>query len=351
MNPWLVLLLVFLGTRLLLWGSGLYAVANHPVHFDLVYGERIWLEVWSHFDSLRYQEILSTGYRPYYLGPAGWFPGYPWSAKPLFWLTGDALLASVLWSSLAAVLGLVLLFKLLRLDLPEERCNWVMVFFLVSPGAFFLTVAYSESTYVLYSCAALLLARKGYWKWAAVLLAATALTRLVGLALVVALVWEYWQEGRRHGKELFLLIALPTLAVLGFFWHLKMSVGSFFAYVQTQKVYQGLFSVRAALGRGDALNEAQWFGLVVTGVCLILLAWGWSEMRGSYRIFTVLSLWMPLMHTQGVCLYRFALGMFPLFMVLEAKIPKRLRVPVALLMLGLQCYLFARWSLGDRQIY
>jgi hypothetical protein len=96
-----------------------------------------------------------------------------------------ATLAGVVVSALGALGGMIALYFLAR-DQLEESGGWRAAFYLIIfPSGFFLTIVYTEGLFVglAFGALALLLRRK--WAWAALLAVCAALTRSVGVALVL----------------------------------------------------------------------------------------------------------------------------------------------------------------------
>jgi len=326
------ILLVWLISRLVLLGIGLLAgPADTP-----------W-SMWSRWNSAHYLEIAETGYRAGYLGPAGWLPLYPWLSLPgQAWLGSQASL--VLTANFALLLALWLLDQLYR-DEPQSQAGlWLLLAF---PSAFLFSCVTSESTFLLFAAASFLAARRGWWRTACLLASAATLTRLAGLTLLPALLFE-----RRPEQKRVWLLAAP-LAFGLYCLHLQKTTGDLWAYFRVQEVVHQKFGVAAFLLQGRSLWPEHKLGLIFLLLQLAMLALSWPHLRRSERAYLVASLAMNLYHTQGLGTQRLMLVVFPLYWGVARATQARPRLQALLLTLGalLQGWMFALWVEGSRATY
>jgi Gpi18-like mannosyltransferase len=76
-------------------------------------------------------------------------------------------------------------------------CRLVLFIF---PTAFFLHIPYTESTFLALTVGCFLAARKRKWLLAGILGGLACLTRINGLILCFAILFEVWNERRETGK-------------------------------------------------------------------------------------------------------------------------------------------------------
>jgi mannosyltransferase PIG-V len=158
---------------------------------------------WRLWDGGFYGRILVHGYRARDPITAGFFPLYPLLAKPLELVLGSDRwqVALLVVSNLATLAALALLGAF---AVQEEEtlgaARRAMLLLLAAPLALFLTAAYSDSLFLALTLLALLCARRGQWRVAALAAFFAALARPVGIVLVAPLLWEYgraaWQTRR-----------------------------------------------------------------------------------------------------------------------------------------------------------
>lgn len=176
-----------------------------------------WLEPWQRWDTTHYQAIAERGYTAFetaYFTP----PLYPFLMGRLAHLFGGNSLASGLFISGLAFLGcLMVIHKLAVLELGEEAgAQRTVIYMAVSPAAFFLAAAYSESLFLLAAMLCFYFIRKENWLWAGVMAGLATLTRIPGIFLAVPIgyaAWQVWKKGSRRG---WLAIAVMSVLLGGY---------------------------------------------------------------------------------------------------------------------------------------
>jgi hypothetical protein len=175
------------------------AVATYTVPPLNRWGERLF-SIWSHWDGEWYLQIATQGYQPDD-GSAAFFPLFPLCIKILGVLLGGTdfsyLLAGVLVSAFATIALFILFYELARRELRQELAGRAVFYLAIFPTAFFFSAIYTESLFLALVIGTFLAARHWQKWWLAGLLAAlAALTRSVGVALIVPLAWEWWRQNR-----------------------------------------------------------------------------------------------------------------------------------------------------------
>lgn len=309
-----------------------------------------WYDLWNRFDGMQYLDIVSQGYYTKYLGPAGWFPGYPLLVK-LFTPILDPLWAAVVVSNLCFLGALFCLYHLFRLDFNERASRRGVLLVALFPTAFLSTVVYSESTFLLFASASLLAVRKGWWKTALLAASYATLTRLVGVVLLPCLILERRARGKGGSMDA-AASCLATLGpVLAFFLYLGHKVGDPWAYVSMQRYLGHLLGLAPWLASGRALLAEHYLGLGFTALALLLLLLSWSKSSWSHRLYSCGLLSAGLIHLQGVCMQRFMWVAFPLFGGLEERLGVGGFRALLLLSWLAQMLLFALWVQGYRTVY
>ena len=148
------------------------------------------LGVWQRFDTLWYTKIAMQGYAQGD-GTTVFFPLYPILTRfvgKVLW--GNYLLGGIIVSNVAYFLALIALYKLTQLEFDSQVAARTVVYLSVFPTAFFLLAAYTESLFLLFAVAAFYYARKGNWLAASVMGLLAALTKQLGLLLLLPLLYE-----------------------------------------------------------------------------------------------------------------------------------------------------------------
>jgi hypothetical protein len=141
---------------------------------------------WANFDGVHYLTILEKGYKGTGLIQA-FFPGYPLLVHIFSRVIGNDLLAGLIISNLATFAFMVIWIDLFTKKF-NSRTAWLsLIILMVFPTSFFWATFYSESLFMLLVLGAFWAEHHKSWKLAAVLAALASETRIVGIALVPAL--------------------------------------------------------------------------------------------------------------------------------------------------------------------
>jgi hypothetical protein len=150
------------------------------------------------WDGAFYHDIARAGYGSLEPEALRFFPLYPTLGRLVAPVVGGREdVALVLVANVAAVVAAVLLRRLVIFERDDpalaDRAAWLL---LLVPPAFVLSFAYSEALFLVFAIGAVLALRRGQWWAVAGLSALAAITRPVGLILLVPMVVEWWQRGR-----------------------------------------------------------------------------------------------------------------------------------------------------------
>jgi mannosyltransferase PIG-V len=382
---------LFLWSRLAIWGMALFAllafepnrhpqasVWDIPAEHDLGY----LTDVWARWDSGWFLGIAEHGYG-YAKQASAFFPLYPIAVSGVgraFF--GHYVLGGLVVSLVCCLAAFFLLHRLAEVRLGADGARRAVLYLAIFPMALFLQAVYSESLYLVLVLAAFLLAERRHWTAAWTVVALATLTRLVGFALVPALLVMAWRSPDRR-RALAGLSIVPALFSLfpivlwrktgdawGFLnvqdlWHRHLSYAGPFgglwdgtragvlgiAHVLTRQPAQRHGAAQGAdyWLRLDGLN-AQAFLFLIVFVGLTIVAW--RRFGAPYGLFAAVSLAIPLSEPAAkqplLSMSRFGLVIFPLFLALAA-IGGRPRVHTAIvavssLMLGVAVVQWALWQ-------
>jgi hypothetical protein len=118
------------------------------------------------------------------------------------------------WAS--DLLALWLIVKLWREEAGDAVARRALWLLLAYPAAFFLVAMYPESLYLLLAVVTYLLLRRGRYLWAAVAIAAAALSRANGILLILPYLAFAWEDsGRRFDRAFWQRAALALIGVAG----------------------------------------------------------------------------------------------------------------------------------------
>ncbi len=286
------------------------------------------------WDAGFYESIAKVGYAPLGHQALRFFPLFPLAARALAWLPGiDDGVAVVLIANLGALIGTALLVALVRRETGDEalssRSAWL---FSLAPPAFTLVLGYAEGLLLVCTTACFLCLRPAldrrpsWWWWAAAFAYAGALTRPLGVLLVLPIAVEGLRRwGRAARAERLGIVAALVGPVAGLATFLGWSAavdGDFWLplRVQTSAGHHGglsdpfrtlLDDAKGALHHhfGTALH-VPWVILVV-----IVLVFVWRRLPASYGAFATGVVLVALSGTNLDSFERYALSAFPLVVV------------------------------------
>lgn len=291
---------------------------------------------WFHarWDSWRYVEIAQAGYADISL--ATFFPGYPLLIRVadeavLRWgwpnmNEADRMAASgVFVSAVMSALATGLMYQFVKERLGQDDALRGAFYLLIFPTAVFMGQIYTESTYLVFSLAALLFTyRKNLWL-AGLFATYAALTRPTGVLLFLPMftVWlDHWWRGQNLPRHNLLAIGLPILSFWGFnMWLGNQGLNTF----QAQQDFGRYFMHPLALcifTQQIAWMATDSAGLITVGLDLVLtlFATALSLREWKYHpglaLYGLAAIWLPLATGQLVSQNRYMLIVVPMLFVI-----------------------------------
>jgi hypothetical protein len=169
---------------------------------------------------------------------SAFFPVYPLVVRAGGFVLGSTLVAAVLVSLLAAGVAAVLVWWIARDASDEAAAGDTVLLLALYPSALVFTGAYSDGLFLALAAGSFLAASRDRGWLAGVLGGLAVGTRLVGLALLPALLFLLWPRGR-SARELLRPLPLVLLpAALGLYClYLRHRFGDPFAFENAQSLY------------------------------------------------------------------------------------------------------------------
>jgi len=336
--------------------------------------------IWSraNFDGFYYAKIARDGYQ--HLQQA-FFPFYPKLIKFFQPLFGNFIIAGIFLSSACFLLALWLLARLLRKEGEEEATiRRTLLFLTLFPTSFYFVSVYTESLFLFLVLLTFWWAREKRWWLAGFTAGLASYTRLVGIFLFPALLYEYYQtESRRRMSERLSAVKkalvyrlsfnylvylfksrwhhLKNLFFLSFSWwgllsymiYLKKTTGDWFYFARVQPdfgaqrsvdrlilLYQVFWRYLKMIFSVDPRSYIYfnvWFEFLIALLFLAILIWAWLMIfhqekekiswRPSWLIFASFAYLLPTLTGTFSSMPRYVLVCFPCFLVLaKLKLPK-----------------------------
>jgi hypothetical protein len=212
--------------RVAFWVATALTLVWAPLHGAAIPGDRAYTGLgdllfgtFEHWDAQWFLHVAQDGYNPV---SAAFFPLYPALLSALHAVFRSYLVAGTLLSLVSGGVAAWALAQIARPLLGERGARDSVLYLALFPTAFVFTALYSDGLFLALSTLSFLAALRGR-SWSAAILGALAVaTRLVGIALLPALVLLLWK--RRRPQDLAPLLLLPA-AVLLFSLYLHQASG------------------------------------------------------------------------------------------------------------------------------
>lgn len=288
----------------------------------------------ANFDGNNYLIVSRNGYNVSQLVIFPLYPKLISFLSPLF--AGNSLFASLFISNFSFLISIFILYKLIKLDFSENVARNTILYLILFPTSFFFGMTYTEGVFFLLLIGSFYSARKGNWLVACILGGIASYTRLIGIIIFPALIFECFEQTK--GKSILEKIKkfLPTLLVFaGLLVYMRflsvnfndplkfLHVQPFFEAERTSGklilIYQVFYRYLKMIvtTKYDPLYFTVWLELVsALGFTVLLITAFVKKMRLSYLVFSVLGYIVPTLTGTFSSLPRYVLVLFPCFICL-----------------------------------
>lgn len=290
-----------------------FGFSNFP-HSDK-FSNNFW-ENLANWDGGHYLGIAEHGYQEKY--QYAFFPLYPLLIKAVSSLTQNYLAASLLISIVSSFLAIHLLFSLIRLDFDKKIARDAVLVLAMFPTSFYFLTAYSEGLFLLLSLATFLFLRKNNLVLATMAAALASATRVVGVAVVLALMMEVWTKQGINKSNWYILLAPAGLIIYS--WYLFNQTGDPFYFTVAQLHWQRILTP-PLVSFWETLRSLDFNAFLdllftVFGLGMILRAFRFLPL--TYAVYGLISILLPLATSSLSSMPRFLLPIFPIFILIAA---------------------------------
>lgn len=337
-------------------------------------GERTYLQnpqIWSlvNFDGEHYLALAREGYKPL---THFYFPLYPILINKMN-IFGNSLqgfaYTGLLLSHIFFFVTLVYLIKLLKIDFKNNFVYLVLGLLLIFPTSFYFASFYTESLFLMLVVLSFYNARKGNWFLASLFTGLSTATRIVGLALIPALLIEFWLANKQsinkslNNRDILYLLLAPS-GLLLYTFYLKEQTGDPLVFLNTVEIfgdqrsstfvllpqvfYRYIFKIMPHLNFYRPVVFTTSFELLSALFLTFASIVGIYKLRASYYIYMLIGFIMPTLSGSFSSLPRYSVVLFPMFIILadllrSSKIlVKRAVFALLLISLFISLSLFAR---------
>jgi hypothetical protein len=290
---------------------------------------------WGGFDGVHYLDIAASGYATGLT--EAFFPLFPLILSFFKW-TGNLLISGLILNRFLSLIVVYLFYKLARLDYSKLVARKSLLLLFLFPTSFFLISLYNESLFLILILSSFLLARKQKWFSASLLAGLASATRLVGIFMFPALLFELYQQKKL--KPRYILIISASLLGIGLYMlYLYQKFGDPFRFLTVQADFGASRSSTKLI----LLHQVFWRYLkmiltvdlrsilfyrvsleLLSGLATpIILFLSRKKIRLSYLIFGWLAYFTPTLTGTFSSLPRYVLVIFPIYFYLAKTLSKK----------------------------
>lgn len=305
----------------------------------------------SNWDGNHFWQIAESGYIVF--TDFAFFPMLPATVFPIISLTHiSTVVVGPVLNWVLTLIGVYFLFKLLRLDFKKTESLWIILLLLSFPLSFFFLTFYSESLFLALSVSALYFYRKKRLYLCILLLTLLTLTRMVGVALVFAIILDAYRKKGAIWK-----FFLPFLGIGIYIIYTYQKSGYILAIAAAEENWNRLIAIP-----GTSIYNYIWimiregvsyenylllFDLIIVVLALILVLRSVKYLSPLYWQYTLFSILIPLSTSTFLSFPRFLIVVFPLFISLYLMSIKIVRVSYVIVGFILLNILFFNFLLGN----
>jgi Gpi18-like mannosyltransferase len=286
------------------------------------------LGIWKRWDAVHYLDIAQYGYttegdRKFDLA---FFPFYPLLVGIVGYVIGNYVISGLVVSGIFSIVAAYFLKKITLLDYSAETALTAVFFLFIFPTSYFLHLPYTESLFLALTIGAFYFARKSSWLWAGIFGLFASVTRINGMFLVPALLFEifYEYQAAKSFNRKWLWVLLIPLGFLGYLFINYYVTGNAFTFLTYQKEHwaknldfpwKGIVETFKSLVYRSP-NDSMMVGfqeLLFAGIGFLATVFSWFKQRKSYSLWMTLN-WLLFVSTSFILsVPRYSLMLFPMF--------------------------------------
>lgn len=315
---------------------------------------------WANFDGVHYITIAINGYT----FDGRFFPLFPFLINLIsYFFSGHEryLISGFVISNLCFLLALMLLYKLVRKQFSEKIARQSIFFMLIFPTSFFFGSVYSESLFLFLALLSFYFAQKRKWFYASLTGFFLGITRLTGIFILPALIYELLKKEKGDFKRFLPLLLVPTgLILFAIFNFSKWGDALYFINAHGQLgnsrsvdsiilPFQTIYRYLKILTTIPYYQYEYWIAALelstfLFAAFLIYIAWK-KKINPGFLIFSLFSFLAPVLTGTFSGLPRYVVTIFPIFIVLaliKSKIFKLIYIVISPILLVIFLTLFTK---------
>lgn len=293
------------------------------------YLETPYLFAWANFDGEHYLSIAQNGYRAL---THSFFPVYPLTIKVSSLFSQDLTILTatgLIISNTAFLVGLFLLWKLIRLDYSDKIAKHSILSLLLFPTSFYYGSLYTGSLFLCLMIASFYFARTNRWWLVGLCGGIATATRINGIIILPVLLLEWLLLKKR---SLPIPVLLIPLGLLFYILYLYQTTGNPLAFYNELSVFgeqrQGSFvtlpqifyrylNMLFTVSTDNIIYRTVLVEFLTAILIILLLLYGLlKKIRPTYLLYGTISLILPALTGSFSSLPRYILLIFPVFISL-----------------------------------
>jgi Gpi18-like mannosyltransferase len=318
--------------------------------------ERLWTFPLLNYDGKRYLSIAQGGYPTFdQMGNRAFFPVYPFTVRYFSNITHlDIVISGILLSIIFAIIGIIFLYKYLKLEYGEKVAYRASILTLFFPTAFYFYLYYTESLFLTLSVIIFYLIKKEKYYWASIFTAIICATRITGIFFVLYLVvvavrnrigpklqrdcHASSNEARNDRLPFYLLIAPLGFVLYNFYLYIYFD--DFLGMIRTQTYWKKSFSFFGTITAGYI-----WLSQIVQGYIklkidihayvvmifeflsyifyILFLIFSFKKIKWEYWFYAFFCFLLPTAASSLTSINRYMLLVFPISIFLAQRLSKK----------------------------
>ena len=291
--------------------------------------------------------IAASGYQQFQ--DYAFFPLYPLFIKLLNIIFNNPVFSGIVISNISFLLFLFFLHRYVKTKFSDSIAKNTVLTYLFFPTAFYTTIVYSESLFLLFLILFFLFLENKKYSQMIVFAMFAQLTRFIGIFLVISAFIKIVKNQKLEKDLIFVpLSALGTLIYSAFQWQKE---GDALAFVKAQAFWlrfpqdpvSTIFSYLWNIFNFKLLPTMDYLDLTVTLVFIGLLIANIRKIKGSLWAFSIIVLLIPSSTGTLTSMPRYVLASLGTFIIIGKILSEKpyLKIPIWTIMLFAQIILFA----------
>lgn len=313
-------------------GGGLLNYLRNPIFWGNI-----------NFDGEHYLSIARDGYLPF---TYFYFPLYPILISVLARIVGNSYVSyawsGIILSNIFCYMAIVGIYRLAKIIFNEKTAIYSICLLFLFPTSFFLGAYYNESLFLFLAVWSFYFAFKKKWLVSFILCGLATSTRLVGIALVPAIFYEYLQDNKNNlfRMKTFLYILISFSGILFYMSYLFIKTGDALAFFHNVEIFGGqrstslvtlpqvfyryIFKILPVINYSYIPQSYMTLLELVTAIIFLVgLYYLYKLKKYSFLIYSALAYLIPTLSGSFSSFPRYALAMFPIFYILGKSVSEK----------------------------